>query len=161
MYGLESQITKNQTKESRIVKFNRISREYDEIFHSVASLFEMTDTTFWILYALRDTTEMLTQTQLCSRLCLPKQTVNSALKKLQADGYLYLLSEEKNRVKPIWLTEKGVHLAQDTVDKMRQMEAETLEELSEEELDVYFHVFRKYLDSLQEKIKHTYRGGNL
>ena len=108
---------------------------------------------FWILYVLREDEDPLTQSEICEMLHEPKQTVNSALKKLDLDGYITLSSGSDRRSKSISLTEKGLCLAAGTVDLVMAAEQSALEEFTEEELHTFISLFRKYTQTLKQKTK--------
>ena len=67
---------------------DRIYNENTLLYHRLARACGLPDCAFWLLYTLRSEEAPLTQTQLSEQLSLPKQTVNSALKKLVEDGNL-------------------------------------------------------------------------
>ena len=102
---------------------------------------------------LREDEDPLTQSEICEMLHEPKQTVNSALKKLDLDGYITLSSGSDRRSKSISLTEKGLCLAAGTVDLVMAAEQSALEEFTEEELHTFISLFRKYTQTLKQKTK--------
>ena len=65
-----------------------------------------------------------------SSLLEPKQTVNSALKKLVAEGYLALSAGTDQRSKLVRLTPKGEQLARERVDRIPEAEAAALRAMS-------------------------------
>lgn len=69
---------------------DRIYNENTLLYHRLARACGLPDCAFWLLYTLRSEEAPLTQTQLSEQLSLPKQTVNSALKKLVEEGVLRL-----------------------------------------------------------------------
>lgn len=69
-----------------LVAFNREMKKLDDIYRSAAKECGMAECAFWILYTLRVEEKSFTQAELCEFLAEPKQTVNSALKKLVAEG---------------------------------------------------------------------------
>lgn len=71
-----------------LAQYNSIFRESDQIYRTAAKSFGLSDCAFWILYSLREASTPLTQSDICNQIYLPKQTVNSALKKLEADRVL-------------------------------------------------------------------------
>ena len=76
---------------SRMLKeYNTIFKENEKVYRDAVRLVGLPDTAFWILYALRDTDGPLTQRDIININFLPPQTVNSALKKLQTEGYVVL-----------------------------------------------------------------------
>ena len=76
---------------------NRIYKKNCAVYYKLASHYGLTETMFDILYFVRENEDCGTQAQLCNNLYLRKQTVNSALKKLEKEGYIYLA---KDRGKP-------------------------------------------------------------
>lgn len=133
----------------RLFEYNSIVKEYEDIYRQIARQFGFSECTFWILYSLREDNSHLTQRELCYALSQPKQTINSALKKLEADGYLELCSREDRRSKEIRLTKKGESLATETVDKVIALENRTFDTFTEEEQEEFLHLFRKYTDNLK------------
>ena len=71
-----------------------------------------------------------TQAEICEFLVEPKQTVNSALKKLVAEGYLALSAGTDQRSKLVRLTPKGEQLARERVDRIPEAEAAALRAMS-------------------------------
>ncbi len=129
-------------------ELNSIIKESDEIYRNAAKTLGLPDCAFWILYALRDNGEMPTQRELCNTLYQPKQTINSSLKKMESDGYIELLSVNDHRSKKIRLTEKGISLAEETVDKVILLEQKALSGLSAQEQTAFISLFRKYTQLL-------------
>lgn len=107
---------------------------------------------FDILYFIRENEGSYTQAQLCSTLCLRKQTVNTALKKLEKDGYIYFAKDTENKKnKTIHFTEKGESLAKDTVDHIFEVEKQAFEKLTEEERKGVLYYGLKHIEALEEK----------
>ena len=75
---------------------DRIYNENTLLYHRLARACGLPDCAFWLLYTLRSEEAPLTQTQLSEQLSLPKQTVNSALKKLVEEGVLRLEAADGN-----------------------------------------------------------------
>lgn len=112
----------------------------------------LSDGAFWILYTLRESRETLTQSDVCYTLYQPKQTVNSALKKLADGGYIVLSERKDRRSKPLSLTEKGRELAEKTVDRVIAAEHRALAGLTEEQQDAFIRLFRQYTDLLRDSL---------
>ena len=109
----------------------------------------MSECSFWILYSLRETNTSITQSELCYALSQPKQTINSALKKMQDYGFIELLISQDRRKKYIRLTDKGALLAQETVDKVILLENQTFDTFTEEEQSLFLQLLHKYTDNLK------------
>ena len=72
----------------RLLEFNNIVKENDDIYRCAARSLGLSDSVFWILYTFRMEKEELTLREICNVLYQPKQTVHSALKKMEKDGYI-------------------------------------------------------------------------
>ncbi len=144
----------NQKKVSQsLLEYNALIRETDELYHNVAKNLHLPDCAFWILYSLRESKLPLTQSDICNSLYYSKQTVNSALKKLETEGYIALCSSSDRRRKQLRLTEKGLLLAANTVERVMTAELEALTELSDQERTLFLAVFDKYTAILKQKMK--------
>ena len=135
---------------SKLSEYNRIMKENDEVYRDLAKTLGLSESFFWILYALR-AEDAAVQSELCACMHQPKQTVNSALKKMEADGYIELTCGGNRRSKRIILTEKGDALCKRTVDKVIAIESAALNEMPEEELELFLSLFRKYTALLKER----------
>lgn len=134
-------------------KLNNIFRENDEIYRHAAKKSGLSDCAFWILYTLRDEGNITTQSQICSAIYLPKQTVNSAMKKLENSGYIQLLNTNDRRSKQVSLTPKGVALAEKTVDRVIFRETDALSGMTPDEKEAFLRLFRKYTDLLNANLQ--------
>ncbi len=142
----------------RLSEFNGIVKENDEMYHNAAKAVGLSDCAFWILYFLQDSKTQLTQREICAAMYAPKQTVNSALKKLENSGYVELLSGNDHRSKLVRMTKKGVLLASQTVDRILSVELEALNGLTAQEQETFLALFRKYTDLLKNSMPGTGTG---
>ena len=94
-----------------LMAYNKEMKKLDDVYRNAAKTCGMAECAFWILYTLRVEEKSFTQAEICEFLVEPKQTVNSALKKLVAEGYLALSSGADQRSKLVQLTPKGEALA--------------------------------------------------
>ena len=101
---------KERSIETILWEYNTIFKENNELYRGVAKALGLRNKPF-DLYALRDSDRSATQREVCSMLYEPKQTVNSALKKLESEGYIELIPGTDRRGQLIKLTEKGMDLA--------------------------------------------------
>lgn len=139
---------KNIGAESQLSEYNRLYKENTAIYHSVCTGLGMPESTFWILYTLRSEELPVTQSDMCAILGYPKQTVNSALKKLEQEGLLTLSGERGRGGKPIRLTQAGVKLAETTIDPVIEAEQKALLDLSADEQAQMLRLMRRYNDAL-------------
>lgn len=134
----------------RMLEFNEVMKENNDLYSNLAKKFKMSDCMLWILYILREENKVLTQSDICNMMCIPKQTVNSSLKKMEAEGYIELLNINDKRSKQVSLTEKGLDLANNTVDIIISKENNALSKMDKEEQALFINLFKKYKDLLKE-----------
>lgn len=131
--------------------YNDLIKENDGIYRSLFKRLGLSPCTFWILYTLREERNITTQTGICEVLHEPKQTVNSALKSLEAEGYITLSYGQDRRSKCVSLTEQGIQLASQTVDAVMLAEQSALLALSGQERATFLSLFQKYTQILKDK----------
>ena len=128
-----------------LIRYNRTFKDTDKIYHNFAKNYGLSYCAFWILYLMRETDIQYTQTELCSMLCMPKQTVNSAIKNLTQNGYINFASTENNKKnKILLLTENGKKFAHNSIDLVLQSEINALKQFSESELELFLSLNEKY-----------------
>ena len=81
-----------------------------------------------------------------------KQTVNSALRKLEQEGIVYL-EVFSGRRKKVCLTRKGKRRVKDTVLRIIEIENEIFDSWTKAEQDTYLTLTQQYLSAFREKIK--------
>lgn len=140
---------KNQ-KCDRLSEYNNILKENDNIYRSLARKTGLSECSFWILYILRSERAGLVQSEVCNFLFQPKQSINSALKRMENDGYIELAHGTDQRSKQIILTAEGIRFCEKTVDRVIALERRALGGLPEEEQKLFLSLFRKYTDILKE-----------
>lgn len=134
----------------QLKRFNLLVSEIDVVYHDAALKMGLSDSAFLILYTVC----------WCGGECLlsdittgaSKQTINSALRKLEAENIVYLKAF-KGRKKKVCLTEKGYHFVEGTVLQLIGMENEIFDSWSEEEKNIYIELTQRYLSAFREKIK--------
>ena len=133
---------------------SRLYKESDHIYSRLASKLGMTDTTFWVLYAIAHSEEPMTQNDLCSDFFFPVQTIHSAINNLRKDGLveLQVIPCTRNR-KAILLTENGKAFAEATINKADEIEKNAFLCFSEEEREVYLSLFKRHIDYLKNEEK--------
>ena len=134
----------------KMLELNEIMKETDDLYRNLAKKFKMSDCMIWILYILREDDRSVTQSDICNMMCIPKQTVNSSLKKMEAEGYIELLNINDKRSKQVSFTEKGLDLANNTVDIIISKENNALSKMDEKEQELLINLLRKFNDLLKD-----------
>lgn len=135
-----------------LAQYNNLFKENDQLYHAAAKAFGLSDCAFWILYSLCESDKPLTQSDICNLIYQPKQTVNSALKKLEKDGLIALEEMSDRRSKQLRLTQKGAKTAAQTAEQVLAAERSAFLGLSMDEQDEFLLLFRKYTDLLKKSM---------
>ena len=144
----------NAQLQQQLQVLSRLYKESDHIYSRLASKLGMTDTTFWMLYAIAHSEEPVTQNDLCSDFFFPVQTIHSAINNLRRDGLveLQVIPCTRNR-KAILLTERGQSFVANTINKADEIEKNAFLCFNEEEREQYLSLFRRHIDYLKSEEK--------
>ena len=142
--------------ENRITRYNRrinyLITQTDEVYHTISLRLGMSDSELMVLYALTDSGGERPLSSLSQQTGLSKQTVNSALRRLEADGSICLrMADGKSKI--VCLTESGKALAARTAGWLLSAENDIYAGWPEEDLEAYLRLAEKYLIELREKTK--------
>lgn len=135
---------------SVIRRFNHLLGELDAVYHDLSFRLGMSDSVSKILYIICDAGTSCPLHLICQRTGLSKQTVNSALRKLEREGLVYLQAADA-RSKTVCLTPKGDRFCDGTARKILGMENQVLESWSQEEVQQYLELTERFLTELREK----------
>ena len=83
-----------------LLKFNQINKELNDIYDAFMRQEKMSHSEFDILYSLCELGVGCTQHDICSVSWLPKQTVNSSIRKLEQKGLIKLLPGRGRELRP-------------------------------------------------------------
>lgn len=118
----------------QLYEFNTIYKETDAIYSELAKLSGLSNCAFWLMYYICEKNGKCIQKEICGQWTMSKQTVNSALKGLEKNGYITLTSsEEDKRSKYISLTDKGQKFAHEHIEIVFKLEQLALQKMSDEE----------------------------
>lgn len=135
----------------RLRRFNYLAGEINALYHQASMRFSLADSVMDVLYTLCSTEGDCTVGDICRVSALPKQTLNSALRKLEQEGLVYLKNKDE-RTKFVCLTEQGAALAQATAAKIIQLENEIWAGWSEEEQELYLMLTERYLAGFRQRL---------
>ena len=130
-------------------EFNRIYKRSNEIYHNIALQLGLSNSAFDILYSICELGDGCLQKDICAATFIPKQTVNSSIRQLEAAGYM-TLSSGKGRSMHINLTDTGRSLLKNTIYPVMQMESEAFRCMSSEECQQMLDLYRRYTLALSE-----------
>lgn len=138
-----------QYSSSNLKRINHLISELEQIYHLYALKYGLSDSEFAILYTLSVEEGQCALSDLVSLSGLPKQTVNSALRKMEIEGLVYL-TENGRRKKNVNLTEKGVIKAEESVFHLIAIENDILSKWGEEKVEKYILDTEEYNNLMKE-----------
>ena len=137
--------------ETRSQEFISASKEIDDVYHMLALKFGLSDSAMWILCTMREANRELTQSEIAQEMSMSRQTVNSAIKSLEKQGYLRLEAVSGDRRNKILsFTEEGETFVKRTVDRVLSLEHQVFENLEVEEQEKITQILRKYTRFMKE-----------
>lgn len=129
---------------AQLVQYNRLCRGYDEIYRRAALQSGIPFVSFFILSVLCSTEDAYTQSDINKVSFYPRQTINSAVSKLAAEGYLTLRPMEGNR-KAVELTDAGRKFCESNIMPVIRAEEEAFTTLTSQERTALLTVMQKSL----------------
>lgn len=138
---------------AELSRVNRLVKKQEELYHQCAKRAGLTDTQFWVLYALCEEDAPLCQNSFCENWCYSKQTVNASVASLEKLGLLRLTYAEGSRKqKDITLTEEGEHFCDAHIRRLLRAESTALMHLSAAEREAFFKTLERLLDCLEKEL---------
>lgn len=138
--------------EEEMKRFNYLATEIDAAYHEVAWKLGLTDSAMQILYTICNYGDECLLSDITRLSGISKQTINSALRKLEREHIVYL-ENSMGRKKKVILTDEGKELIKKTVLPLIQIENDIFGSWTKEERDLYLELTQRYLLSFKEKIK--------
>lgn len=142
---------KNYTSKE-MKRFNYLLGETEAIYHEVSLKLGLSDSAMKVLYTICDNGGSCLLQEICRRSGLSKQTLNSAIRKLEREGMLYLESTG-GRVKKVCLTGEGETLVSRTALRIIKMENAIFSFWSKEDVETYLELTERFLLDLKKKSK--------
>lgn len=136
---------------SAMKRYNYLLGEIEASYHELSLSLGLSDSAMKILYAVCDNGRWCLLRDICRRSGLSKQTVNSAVRKLETEEIIYLeMAGSKN--KKVCLTDKGNKLAERTARQVLRIENEIFASWPPEDVQKNLELTERFLLALQEKI---------
>ena len=142
----------------RMRRINELLGETNSIYHDIALSFGLAQSSLDILYAICQSGDSCRLSDICRLMGMSKQTLNSALRKLEGDGAVYL-EAAGGRHKRVCLTESGKRLASETAMRVIDAENSVLSEWSQKDVEMYLELSEKFNRELRAKWREGYGCG--
>lgn len=131
-------------------RFNYLLGGMDAAYHEISLKLGMSDSAMIILYTICDIGDCCLLTEICRLSGLSKQTVNSSLRKLEAQGTLYL-EKAGPKGKKVCLTEAGKTLAEQTALRLLRTEDAILASWPRQDVEKYLDLTERFLNALRKE----------
>lgn len=133
-------------------RLNLLASAIDEAYHTAARRLGLTDSAMSILYAVCSCGAPCPLSRITRLTGISRQTINSALRKLEADGIVQLVPL-RGRTKQVVLTQQGSELAEKTVARIFVIENAIFDSWTPAERDLFLELMQRYLGAFKEKSK--------
>ncbi len=145
------------TKVSKALKrFNYLFGETGAAYHEIHLKLGMSDSAISILYTILENGESCLLKDICHYTGLSKQTINSALRKLEQEGIIYM-EMAGSKSKKVHFTQEGKCLAEKTAGRVMEAENEIFASWRHEDVEKYLELTETFMKALQEKAKNIKR----
>ena len=132
-------------------RFNRLIGQTQAVYHDAARRLGLSDSALEILYALHAEGGACPLREICRNSCIPKQTIGSALRKLEEQGAVTCTAQGRRKL--VSLTPEGRALAERTVGQLIAAENAVLDGWLEADTERYLALTEAFLIAMREKIR--------
>ncbi len=133
-------------------------KKSDDAYKSACHNLGVSSSVFDILYELMLYGEGCSQKDLCDLCLTSKQTINSAIHKMEREGYVRL-EQGQGRSTLVYLTDAGRELQQRIAAPVLAAERETFQAVDEGRLLQLVDLFEEYTDLLYARVSVVEEGG--
>lgn len=134
---------------------HRLNKSYNELnglYHDISMKLGLSDSESMVMYMLYDTKEPLTQSGIVKATGLSKQTLNSAIRKLEKEEII-LLEKLNEKSKKIVMTDKGRIIIAQKIKPLVDMEDRVLDSWTEEDRLKYLELIEKFKEQFEKEVK--------
>ena len=135
-----------------IYQINCLVKDIDSIYHKAALKLKMSDTVMFILYLVYENDGKYLLNNIQKETNISKQTLNSAIRKLEKDEIIYL-EKIDGKKKNVCFTNKGKEYTNNTIAHLFKAECNTIKKWDDKDIKQYLDLMKKYNQNLKEEIK--------
>lgn len=136
----------------KLHRINYLTAELDALYHQASFRLGLADSEMRVLYAIYDNGQSCLLSDIYKQSGISRQTVNSALRKLEAEGIVYL-EQANGRSKRACMTEAGRGRARGTVARIFDAEQATFAAWTDDELNEYVRLLNKFVDGFRAQVE--------
>lgn len=135
----------------KVHRLNCLSNDLNMLYHRSSLKLGVSDSVSIVLYMIYEKGDGCLLYDIWNEGGISKQTINSAVRKLEADGVLYL-ERDKGKAKRVKLTEKGRDYVMQTAARLYQAECNAFKSWTSDEIETYLNLMKKHNDSFRAEI---------
>ncbi len=133
-------------------RVNCLASDLDALYHQAALKLGLSDSVLFVLYLVYEKEGRCPLSAIRKETSISKQTLNSALRKLEREQIVYL-EQSGGRTKTVCLTEKGTDYARSTIARLFQAECSVFRSWTAEEIRQYLLLMEKYNSDFRKQIE--------
>ena len=133
-------------------QYTYLAGEINALYHEAAVKMGISDSVQNILYVLCDQGSRCSQSEIGRLTGISRQTINSAIRKLERNGIVYL-EQGQGRNTIVCLTNQGKAFAAQRVVPLLEAEQKIWNEWAPEEQREYLRLTQKYRDGLKRHLQ--------
>lgn len=135
----------------KVKRYNYVMNEINAIYHDTAMRMGISNSAQSILYVICENGDRCLQSEIYKQTGISRQTINSAIRRLEKDGIVYL-EQGQGRNTIVCLTDAGKEVADQKARSIIRIEDEIFDEWTEEESRIYQELTERYRNSLKKKL---------
>ena len=135
-----------------IKRLNHLIGEIEAAYHESSLRLGVSDSVLRILYVICSTGDCCLLSEICRQTGLSKQTVNSALRKLESQGMIVLKAVD-GKAKSVCLTGEGKALASRTALRLIAVENGIFSAWDSADVQNYLDLTETFLNDLKRQVK--------
>lgn len=139
----------NNPISKELKRCNHLLGELEATYHDISLKLGLSDSALKILYTICNEGDRCLLSLICRRSGLSKQTVNSAIRKLETEGILYL-EKSGPKSKMACLTEAGKDLSARTALRLLNAENTIFSSWPRQDVEKYLELTENFLTALRE-----------
>ena len=133
-------------------RMNCLASDLDSLYHHAAQKIGVSDSVMFVLYSLYENKGMILLNDIRKITGISKQTLNSAIRKLENEEIIYL-ERKSGRAKTVCLTEKGKEYINQTVARLFAAECNVFNGWTTEEIYRFLYLMEKFNNDFRQQIE--------
>ncbi|MGN1163371.1 MAG: MarR family transcriptional regulator [Candidatus Ornithospirochaeta sp.] len=132
-------------------RINHLISELDSIYHSCALSSSLSDSEFMCLYTICVEGSECALSEIVRLSGLPKQTINSALRKMERTGIITTTGTKKKKI--VSLTGEGIEKCRSSVLRLIEVENNIFSVWGDEKTEEYIRMTEDYNNRMKEGVE--------